>query len=334
MTRCRDAWQELVNRAPQSSIFHQPEWQRVLNLAYGLDFHVGLLEDDRGPLAGCVFARSRNPFSRRLIALPFTDYCPPLSLQPAASAALLEALTVWLGVSGEACELRGASAPSPWKVDQGFDHWKLDLAAGGAAIERAMDRNFRRQIRRASDAGITVSCGSSMELVRCFYRLHLENRRRLGLPAPPWRFFRLAVEIIGASGRLEVWLASSAGRALGSVVLIKDRDTLHCKWSARAAAAPVGTMQLLFSRVCANYAGTFATLDLGRTDTHNQGLGRFKREMGATPTPLPYAFFPQAPAQTSSENLNGTARALTALWRRLPLAVTRIVGSAIYGYLA
>jgi hypothetical protein len=32
--------------------------------------------------------------------------------------------------------------------------------------------------------------------------------------------------------------------------------------------------------------------------------------------------------------LNGTARALTALWRRLPLAVTRIVGSAIYGYLA
>jgi len=335
MDRCREVWQTLVNRDPQSSIYHDLEWQRVLHSAYGLNFQAAVLEqDDYGPIAGCVFARARNPFSRRLIALPFSDYCAPLEVETGGCAALLEALAARLSVAGEACELRGATAPSPWVVDDRFRHWKLDLGVGVKAVEQAMDRNFRRQIRRAREAGLTVSYGASTDYARRFYRLHLENRRRLGLPAPPWRFFRLVAEILGAAGRFEVWLADADGRELGGVVLLKDRATLHCKWSARATTAPAGTMQLLFADICAHYAGSFATLDLGRTDINNDGLSRFKREMGAAPAPLPYAFFPRAPRHISSEQVNGPARALTALWRRLPLAATRIIGSAIYGYLA
>ena len=193
-----------------------------------------LEQDDYGPIAGCVFARARNPFSRRLIALPFSDYCAPLEVETGGCAALLEALAARLSVAGEACELRGATAPSPWVVDDRFRHWKLDLGVGVKAVEQAMDRNFRRQIRRAREAGLTVSYGASTDYARRFYRLHLENRRRLGLPAPPWRFFRLVAEILGAAGRFEVWLADADGRELGGVVLLKDRATLHCKWSARA----------------------------------------------------------------------------------------------------
>ena len=208
MDSCREVWQALAHRCPQSSIYHELEWQRVLHSAYGLNFQAAVLEqDDYGPIAGCVFARARNPFSRRLIALPFSDYCAPLEVETGGCAALLEALAARLSVAGEACELRGATAPAPWVVDDRFRHWKLDLGVGVKAVEQAMDRNFRRQIRRAREAGITVSYGASTDYARRFYRLHLENRRRLGLPAPPWRFFRLVAEILGASGRFEVWLA-------------------------------------------------------------------------------------------------------------------------------
>jgi len=329
-----ELWEELVKQAPGSSVYHGPQWRRILESAYGLNFRFAILEDAGEPVAGCVLARTRNPFSRRLIALPFSDYCPLLAIRPEASIALLDLLAMKLAAAGESCELRGTAAPAPWKVDNRYSHWTLDLRRPNGAIEEAMDRNFRRQIRRAREAAITLSQGSTADYARRFYLLHLDNRRRLGLPAPPWRFFRLVAEIVGACGGFEVWLASTGGRDLGSVVLLKDRDRLHCKWSARGDNAPAGTMQLLFRGVCERYAGEFETLDLGRTDAANDGLSRFKREMGAAPAPLPYAFYPHAPAQISSEHLTGPARALAALWRRIPPAAARVIGAALYGYLA
>lgn len=334
LARGGELWEALVKQAPDSSVYHGPQWRRILELAYGLSFHVAILEEDGEPVAGCVLARTRNPFSRRLIALPFSDNCPPLAIRPGASIVLLDSLAMQLAAAGQSCELRGATAPAPWKVDHRFGHWTLGLRGPAAAVEKAMDRNFRRQIRRAREAAITLSQGSTADYAKRFYALHLENRRRLGLPAPPWRFFRLVTEVMGACGAFEVWLASAGGRDLGSVVLLKDRDRLHCKWSARSNDAPAGTMQLLFGGVCERYAGEFETLDLGRTDTANDGLSRFKREMGAKPAPLPYAFYPTAPAHISSEHLTGPARALAALWRRLPSRVARVIGAALYGYLA
>jgi hypothetical protein len=329
-----ELWEALVTQARDASAYHGPQWRRILESAYGLSFRVALLEEEGVPAAGCILARTRNPFSRRLIALPFSDYCPPLALRPGASTVLLDLLAAQLGAAGESCELRGTAAPAPWKVDHRFSHWALDLRGPAGAIEKTMDRNFRRQIRRAREAAITLSQGSAADYAKRFYALHLENRRRLGLPAPPWRFFRSAAEVMGGCGSFEVWLASGGGRDLGSVVLLKDRDRLHCKWSARTGDAPAGTMQLLFWEICARYAGEFETLDLGRTDDANDGLSRFKREMGAAPAPLPYAFYPNAPAQISSEHLTGPARALAAVWRRLPAAAARVIGAALYGYLA
>jgi Acetyltransferase (GNAT) domain len=331
---CRELWEELAGAAPQAGLYHSTQWHLILNLAYGMNFVVAAVEDGARPVAGCVLARSRKPFSRRLIALPFSDYCPPLELRPGGAAQLAEALAPRLSARRESCELRGVAAPAPWRVDDRFQHWSVDLRGSAATIEKAMDRNFRRQVRRAREAGLTVSQGSSTQYAERFYALHLENRRRLGLPAPPWRFFRLVAEVMGGCGRFEVWLASAGGRDLGGVVLLKDRAIAHCKWSARAGNAPSGAMQLLFWSVCTNYAGAFDTLDLGRTDIRNEGLSRFKREIGAAPAPLPYAFYPDPPAQISSEDLSGTARIASALWRRLPPAVARAVGGAVYGYLS
>ena len=35
MDSCREVWQALAHRCPQSSIYHELEWQRVLHSAYG-----------------------------------------------------------------------------------------------------------------------------------------------------------------------------------------------------------------------------------------------------------------------------------------------------------
>ncbi len=50
--------------------------------------------------------------------------------------------------------------------------------------------------------------------------------------------------------------------------------------------------------------------------------------------PLPYSYYPSAPKQVSAEVLSGPALALSQAWRRLPLAATRVLSSALYRYMA
>ena len=50
--------------------------------------------------------------------------------------------------------------------------------------------------------------------------------------------------------------------------------------------------------------------------------------------PLPYSYFPRTPRHTSAEDPDRATSALTRIWRRLPLPVTRAVGAIGYRYLA
>ena len=82
------------------------------------------------------------------------------------------------------------------------------------------------------------------------------------------------------------------------------------------------------------HAGQARSIDFGRCDMRNQGLVRSKADLGCVPRPLPYAFFPKAPRNISSEVLSGPAKILSAVWKRLPLPVTRVLGEALYRYMA
>jgi hypothetical protein len=75
-------------------------------------------------------------------------------------------------------------------------------------------------------------------------------------------------------------------------------------------------------------------LDKGRADVRSTAQRHFKKDQGAHPAPLPCAYLPRAPRQVSAETLGGAAKIASRLWRHLPLPVTRVLGSAIYGFFA
>jgi hypothetical protein len=85
--------------------------------------------------------------------------------------------------------------------------------------------------------------------------------------------------------------------------------------------------------VLESYAQRYRSMGLGRADQRNIGLSRFKKETGAKPFPLPYTYVPRVPANVSPEVHSGSQRQLAEIWRRLPLPVTRMLGSVLYRYL-
>src|SRR5215469_5981638 len=87
-----EQWRALRRLSPQATLYHSEAWIDALRLTYGFEFRAAMLERSGVALAGVLFARVRRPFAKWWVALPFSDACPPLSLQQDAGADLLTEL--------------------------------------------------------------------------------------------------------------------------------------------------------------------------------------------------------------------------------------------------
>lgn len=328
------AWRQLLEAAPGPTLYHRPSWVELLSRAYGLSFWLATIHRNQKIRAGCVFARSRNPFTRRFVSLPFSDTCPPLAIDGGAADELLDAL-IAENASATAYEIRGIKGAKPWRTAECFANWRLDLDRPGASIAGSLASNFRRNLQRSLHQGIKVEQGSGIAYVERFYALLLESRRVFGLPPQPWRFFKLTHQIFGRDGSLTVWIASQNGQDVSSALFLRDRDVAHYKWGARLPGHQSSANHLLFSNAIEEFVSQGVhTLDLGRADVRNQGLARFKKGLGAIAEPLPYSFYPRVPASVSPEMLTGTGRLIAKVWARLPIVATKVLGAAIYRFLA
>jgi lipid II:glycine glycyltransferase (peptidoglycan interpeptide bridge formation enzyme) len=132
-----------------------------------------------------------------------------------------------------------------------------------------------------------------------------------------------------------VWIASQNGKDVSSAVFLRDRDVAYYKWGARRPGHQSSANHLLFWNAIEEFVSQGVhTLDLGRADVRNQGLTRFKKGLGAIAESLPYSFYPRVPASVSPEMLTGTGRFVSKVWARLPIVATKILGGAIYRFLA
>ncbi|HLH75388.1 MAG TPA: GNAT family N-acetyltransferase [Candidatus Binataceae bacterium] len=321
------AWHRLATQAEGATLYHREPWLRLLCECYGFELSLAAISDGHDLAAGCLLARPRSLLGARRVSLPFSDLCPPLALDHGALKDLLAGL-----LTQGSCELRGIDPGPPWHISDCFLHWSLDLRRSRAALERAADRNFRRQVRHAAAAGVEIVIGQAREDIDAFHALQVETRRRLGLLAQPRRFFHLARSIFPKSA-LQVWSARFKGRTVAAVVVLREGERLHAKWAARTVEAPAGANHLLFWSVVEHYAGSVHCLDLGRSDRHNSGLNRFKRELGAQALALPYAFYPRRPRYLSAEITTGALGLLAVIIRRLPRSLCNALGATFYRYL-
>jgi len=331
LEQARAEWDALTSSHREATLYHRGPWLEVLRRSFGVRPQVAIIGDSGSTRAACLLARG-NPIRRSLISMPFSDFCPPLAVNDSARGALLSRLAVIQNRSR--LELRGVAAGYPWNVLDHFQRWTLDLSRPFQAIEKAADRETRRHLRRAREAGVSVECSRDAEAMDFFFNLQLESRRRLGVPSQPLKFFRTVHEVFAKSDSIEVWFALHQGKRIAAVVVLRDGNDLHAKWSARVAGSPDGASHLIFMSIAEHHAEKASSLDFGRTDSRNRGLSRFKRELGATPTDLPYSYFPLMPTVTSAENLTGVWQTASRVWRNLPLPVTRVLNNVTYRYLA
>ena len=302
-------WGDFVERHPRGSIFHTPGWLEVLRRSYGYEPIVYTTSAPGTPLVnGIVFCRISSWLTGdRMVSLPFTDHCEPLVEDPEEVKEILGSLQCALGREKfKYIELRplcaNALTETGMQKNNSFCFHALDLHAElGELFGRLQKDSIQRKIRRAEREALFYEEGRSDTLLKKFYHLFVQTRRRHRVPPQPINWFRNVVTCLG--DRLKIRVASKAGRPIASIITLRHSHTMVYKYGGSDASAHnLGAMPFLFWKAIQDAkVGGAQQFDFGRSDYDNAGLITFKDRWGSRRIELTYWRLPSQSAPSRGQ---------------------------------
>jgi CelD/BcsL family acetyltransferase involved in cellulose biosynthesis len=330
-------WLELLGRSPAAGPFHHPLWLELLRDQYGYAIAAVTLAGTGGELvAGVPIARVRSRLTgTRLVALPFSDVCPPAIAERAsgeAATVLARATDAYRRREGLGLEVR-ASLPGLPSAAPGrsFLHHTLALEPDVAAVEARFSKSqIRRGIRKAQREGVEIAFAADRAALDEFFHLHVRARRHQGVPTQPKRFIRRFERLLH-HGLGWVALARWHDAAIAAAVFLSFNGTVVYKYGASDRRyLDKRPNNLLFMEVIRRACNEGAhTLDFGRTGLDNQGLAAFKAAWGSAEHELVYHRLADDDAAAGADG-GGVPALAQKLIRRSPPVVGRLIGAGLY----
>jgi Acetyltransferase (GNAT) domain len=297
-------WNELVQKHPKASVFHTVGWLRALSLTYGYKPVVFTTSSPTGELKnGLVFCHINSWLTgSRLVSLPFSDHCEPLTESPDDVKFLIRYLRATLERrEWKYLEIR----PVEWNFRETADGigllpaetyylHTLDLRPDLNQVFRSLDKDcVQRRVERAERAGLIERCGASENLLKDFYPLFVSTRGRHHVPPVPYAWFRNLMDCQGPA--MEFRLAYQGETPIAAILTLRFRNSVYYKYGCSGSQFNrLGAMPWLLWRAIAAAKSNGATdFDFGRTDEDNEGLLAFKNHWVPLPEKLVYWRFPE-----------------------------------------
>jgi hypothetical protein len=352
--RTDSRWEAFVESSPDALVYHHPAWLEVLQRTYGYDVVALAYVNTENAILGVLpLCKKRGTLSgRRLSSLPHTPVAGPLAGDPAIASALVEdAIARTRSSSRTRLQIKYSSAEldglvpglgiAPWS-----DAYVMDIPEDPSGIRFGNTRNHARirwAVNKAMKAGVTVRTGEDESDLRRWHDLYLRTMRSHAVPPHPFEFFLSASTILGPRNQMLLLLAERGGDRedllAGSVFFMYGQTVFYAFSALRRDAAHLRPNELIqwdvIHRACAD---GFRRYELGGGLDEDPRLAAFKRKWGARPVTRFRYYFPFDATKPSSRGElyqpETTLRrhAFAAIWRRLPLPVTAILGRWLYRY--
>ena len=332
-----ERWLDFASSNSQANIFHHPAWQHLLSSCYGYAPFVLVVHDDTGEICAGLPLMEINSWvtGRRWVSLPFTDYCAPLSRDDES----LTCLTNWIinayqDKQAPRIELRW-EFPQNEMILRSSDMvvHTIELNADPDLVAKGLKRTHRQNIRTAEKRGVRVERGDQIEHLRMYYELQLETRRRHGVPAQPWRFFKCLAHSLFEPGLGFVLLAYKDDECLAGIVFLHWQKTITAKYAAsRTDSWKLRPNNLLFwSGIQWGCENGYTMFDFGRTEKTDSGLRRYKKGWGAVERPLVYSMLSENQPQGTNAKMENIMQNVI---RKSPPIVCQVAGELLYKHFA
>lgn len=328
-------WLAFLQRQERATPFHHPAWAKVVSEVYDFPASAFIIRAPDGTIAAGLPAIRVPRLGRRAHwkCLPFTDECGPLGGDREVTA-LMGALR---SRANEDWEVR-SPVPGLATVRTVAVKHVLDLRPGLDLVYAGFHRSqVQRPLRRAERDGIVRvrEANDREDLTEVYYGLHVDTRKRQGVPPQPRRMFAAIWDELHTTGLASTHLAEIDGRpAAGAVFLHWNRTLVYKYGASRMDTWKAHPNHVIFWDAIRTACATGMTLvDFGLSDPSNQGLRTFKSNWGAKEEELRYTYSgTAAPPRTTTHSRAETL--LAAAIRRSPPRVCEWIGAALYRFAA
>lgn len=336
-------WDHNVLRMDNYSVFHSDAWIRILHQVYGFKPYA-IISNESKHFSTILPMMETSTWltSRRAISLPFSDYCPPLTVPDTDTRPLSATLQElarrhdWQFV-----EFRGL-APFYHSEISGKQWCVHSIPLRGTSTERwsNLKAGNRRNICKAIDHGIRIVFDQKPDAISEYYRLHCLTRRFLGLPPQPVRFFQSLYRHLIETGASWIALGYWQNRVVAAAVFLVFGEKALFKFGASDSRylhlRPNNLLMWESIEHCARMG--YRTLCLGRTDPLNDGLMQFKGQWGGRLSTIEYSYFynglvfeKQAISKEAAIRDRFTVGAnVGKIIRHLPIPILRLLGRMVY----
>lgn len=332
-----------IEQQRRNIFYYQQEWLDMIRALYGYQLLQLTTRDAESQLTGWLPLYMMNsPLTgRRLVSLPFSDYCPLLASNEAATDDLLtQAIDIARENKARYLELRTGNAPEKSSLliagDDLYVRWLLPLADNEDAMWSQLRKPVQHQIKKARKAGVQVRIARRREEMQQYYHLHLLTRtKKHGMPAQPERFFLELWDRFAWQQKVTLLLADYQEQCIAGMILLRGNTTAQYAYGASdehyLSLAPNNL--LMWTAITWSIEQKCTMLDMGRTNNANEGLMEYKRRWGAIKEPLTYYYYPAQNGLAATSEQSWKYRLLTACWRKLPLSIAGQLGSKLYRHM-
>ncbi|MBT8421089.1 MAG: FemAB family PEP-CTERM system-associated protein [Gammaproteobacteria bacterium] len=311
-------------------------WRRVVWDAYRIPSHFIAVEDN-GAFVGSLglFQIKHRIFGHYLTTAIFStdgglyyDNARVLNFLITEAKRLANKLGVdYLSIRTRGIELEG------FTIDRHYRTSVLDMNEGVDAVwEKALRAKTRNQVRRGIQEGFTIQTGHDQR--EAFYRVFHTHMRDLGSPAHSRHFYRAIERHLGDKARFIV-VRDGRNPVAGALLLELNGTAMNIQTVALKQ----------YNRRCPNYLLYWDMIrnscvrgnrrfDMGRSEEGSPNLG-FKKHWGAQSIELNYNYYlANLDERPYLDPRNPKYRLAIAVWKQLPLAITRFLGPRLIRGLA
>lgn len=311
-------------------------WAPILHQAFGhriivLQAKANDGSDVRGTLP-LALVDSRL-FGRVLVSLPYVNTAGVVADDAGAARALVdEAVRLADELDVRYLELRHeVPVEHPALTEQMTDKVHMRLALPGSTEElwSGFKSKLRSQVKKPlADAALSEHWGRH-DLLEEFYGVFCRNMRDLGTPPFSKTLFACILDEFGDDAELCVIRHAGRKPIAGAILIHGDGVTqVPSASSLRESNRSGANMRMywhLLGRAVERGQGVF---DFGRS-TAGSGTYRFKEQWGARPEPAVWQYYVRKGTARDLRPDKGGFNLAIAVWKRLPVAVTRWIGPAI-----
>jgi FemAB-related protein (PEP-CTERM system-associated) len=325
-------WDAFVSGCAQATFFHRAGWKAIIE-GLGHNAHFLYAEAD-GRIEGVLplgHMQSRL-FGNALVSAPFCVYGGIAARNDDAYGALDQAAAALARrLDVDYLELRNCTPSQTGRpVKDLYVSFRKEIDSDPEKNMLAIPRKQRAMVRKGINARLVSEIDDD---IGRFYDAYADSVRRLGTPVFARKFFLKLLEIFGKD--CEILTITRAEETIASVMSFYFRDeVLPYYGGGTSAAREVAGNDFMYwelmRRACQRGVKWF---DYGRSK-RGTGSYSFKKNWGFDPKPLYYEYeLVNAKAMPDINPLNPKYRMLIETWKRLPLALTKLIGPMVSRHL-